>query len=91
MASAICVPLKELKNTSEFTKTVTEAAGPVIVTTNGHEAFVSMSLDHYEALCTEAARAKLYQAVDQAEDDIASGHVVDAREVTAALRAQYGL
>ena len=45
----------------------------------------------YEALCAEAARAKLYQAIDRAEADIAAGRVTDAREVSAGLRTKYGL
>lgn len=45
-----CVPMKELKNTAAFTETVQSAGGPVIVTKNGSEAFVSMSMDCYESL-----------------------------------------
>lgn len=63
MAPATCVPMKELKNTAEFTDTVQNAAGPVLVTKNGREAFVALSMSGYEALCAEAARAKLYQAI----------------------------
>ena len=91
MAPATCVPMKELKNTAEFTETVQNAAGPVLVTKNGREAFVALSMSGYEALCAEAARAKLYQAIDRAEADIDAGRVTDAREVSAGLRAKYGL
>ena len=77
MAPATCVPMKELKNTAEFTDTVQNAAGPVLVTKNGREAFVALSMSGYEALCAEA--------------DIAAGRVTDAREVSAGLRAKYGL
>ena len=91
MAPATCVPIKELKNTAEFTETVQAARGPVLVTKNGREAFVSMSVDCYEALCEEAARAKLYQAIDRAEADFESGRVYDAHEASAELRASYGL
>lgn len=88
---AVCVPIKELKNTAEFTETVCKADGPVTVTKNGRSAFVSMTPEYYEALCLEAARSRLYQAVDRAEADIAAGHVSDARASQAALRARYGL
>ena len=50
MAPATCVPMKELKNTAEFTDTVQNAAGPVLVTKNGREAFVALSMSGYEAL-----------------------------------------
>lgn len=91
MAPATCVPIKDLKNTSEFSDTVRSASGPVVVTKNGREAFVAMSPSCYESLCAEAARAGLYQAIDVAEQDIAQGRVSDAREVSASLRAAYGL
>ena len=91
MAPATCVPMKELKNTAEFTDTVQNAAGPVLVTKNGREAFVALSMGSYEALCAEAARAKLYQTIDRAEADIAAGRVTDVREASAGLRAKYGL
>ncbi len=91
MAPATCVPVKELKNTSSFTDTVQAAKGPVIVTKNGQEAFVSMSMDCYESLCLDAARARLYQAIDLAEDDFTAGRVVDARGLGVGLKDRYGL
>ena len=91
MAPAICVPVKDLKNTAAFTETVQSTSGPVIVTKNGQEAFVSMSLGCYEGLCAEAARSRLYQAIDRAEDDYASGRSIDARQLSSDLRQRYGL
>lgn len=91
MAPATCVPVKELKNTSNFTETVQSCPGPVIVTKNGQGAFVSMSLECYEALAVEAARAKLYQALDRAEDDVRAGRVRDAKEVIEGMRRSHGL
>ena len=91
MAPVICVPTKELKNTQSFTATVQEAEGPVIVTKNGKEAFVSMSLDCYDALVREGARARLYESIDRAEADIAAGRLIDARGKSSKLRARYGL
>lgn len=91
MAPAICVPTKELKNTQGFTSTVQAADGPVIVTKNGKEAFVSMSLECYDALLREGARARLYESIDRAESDIAAGRTVDAHEKSSELRARYGL
>ena len=91
MVPAVCVPVKDLKNTSEFTETVQSANGPVIVTKNGHEAFVSMSMECYEALQLDAARSQLYRAIDRAEEDMAAGRYVDARELSAKLRARYGV
>ncbi len=91
MALATCIPVKALKDTSAFTEAVQSADGPVIVTKNGHDAFVSMSLDCYESLCVEAARAKLYQAIDRAEEDFANGRTAEAGAFSSDLRDRYGL
>lgn len=87
----VCVPIKELKDTATFTSTVQKSEGPVIVTKNGHEAFVSMSMKEYESLRLDAARAKLYQAIDRAESDIADGNVTLADETVSYLKKRYGI
>ena len=87
----VCVPIKELKNTADFSRTVRESASPVIVTRNGADDFVAMTLEQYEALSLEAARARLYEAVDRGEDDIRCGRTVDARDAMERLRARHGL
>lgn len=88
---AICVPMRELKNTAEFTEAVCSADEPVVVTKNGREAFVSMSMDVYESLRLEAARAELYRAVDRAEADIAAGRTAEAHASNATAKAHHGL
>ena len=55
----VCVPIKDLKDTTAFAETVAEARGPVIVTRNGKDVFVSMSMDEYESMKMEAARSRL--------------------------------
>lgn len=86
-----CVPMKDLKNTARFTRTVLDSPEPVIVTNNGREAFVSMTPERYDELLLEAARARLYEVIDRAEEDIAAGRMVDANDFTASLRERYGL
>lgn len=86
-----CVPIKELKNTAEFARTVCEADGPVVVTRNGGTAFVSMSPEHYEALRLEACRARLYDEIERGEADVRAGRVVDARSSITTMRERYGL
>ena len=88
---SICVPIKELKDTASFTNKVQSASGPVIVTKNGHEAFVSMSMEAFESLKLEAARARLYQAVDRAECDIKNGYVTPAAETISQLKNRNGI
>ena len=87
----VCVPMKELKNTASFTRTVQTAGEPVIVTNNGKEAFVSMTPEYYDKLRFEAARLDLYQSLERAEEDRKAGRVVDAREFIDELRDRYGL
>ncbi len=88
---SICVPMKELKNTAAFTDTVCNSPEPVIVTKNGHEAFISMSPAVYESLRREAARSELYRMVDRSERDIESGRLTDALTSNELARARYGL
>lgn len=88
---AVCVPMRELKNTAEFTKLVCESDEPVTVTRNGREAFISMTPERYEALRMEAARAQLYASVQRAEEDIAQGKTVAADTVIASLRERHGI
>ncbi len=86
-----CVPIKELKNTAEFSRLVEESPSPVIVTKNGYDSFVAMTTQAYEALKLEAARAKLYQIVAQSERDIAENRTVEAHSAIADARERYGL
>ena len=61
------------------------------MTKNGKEAFVSISLDCYDALVREGARARLYESIDRAEADIAADRLGDARAKSSELRVRYGL
>lgn len=87
----ICVPIKELKNTASFARLVEGSSDPVIVTKNGFEAFAVMTVEKLDALRLEAARAQLYRDVDEAEVDLAAGHVLNARESQQKARERYGL
>ena len=87
----VCVPIRDMKNTAEFSKTVEDAAEPVIVTRNGREAFAVMTVEQLDALRMEAARAELYQRVIEAEQDVAAGRLAEARASQRAVRERYGL
>ena len=86
----VCVSIKDMKNTAEFTETVSAAGEPVFVTKNGREALVSMAPEVYEGLRREAARARLYDVVERGLGDARCGNVRDAKSATASLRAAYG-
>lgn len=86
-----CVPIKDLKDTAAFTKTVESAAGPVTVTRNGYDAFVVMRTDDYEALQDELARTRLSLRIARAEKEYAAGQFSDGVEFVNEIRQQYGL
>lgn len=87
----ICAPVKDLKNTAEFTRLVTEADEPVMVTTNGKVSFVAMSIEEYDALRAEGALSRLYETLDRAEADVKAGNWTSADETVARLKQRYGL
>ena len=84
------VPIKELKDTTGFASLV-EDAGEVLVTRNGTDVFAAMSMEQLEAYRLDAARAQLYDLVDEAEADFAAGNIADARTSQAQARKRYGL
>lgn len=86
-----CIPIKEIKNTTEFARIVEESPEPVIVTRNGREAFAAMSIELLDAMRMERARAELYRLLDEAEEASRAGRVVDARESIQRTRVRYGL
>ena len=86
-----CIPIKEIKNTTEFARIVEESPEPVIVTRNGREAFAAMSIELLDAMRMERARAELYRLLDEAEEASRAGRVVDAHESIQRTRDRYGL
>ena len=90
----VCVPIKDLKDTAKFARTVEEAPGPVIVTRNGYDAFVVMRSADYDAMLSdrdEAAKQKLLARIALAEKEKAEGKYTDGPEAFAELRERYGL
>lgn len=65
--------------------------GPVIVTKNGRENMVVLTLATFETLQLESARNVLYERIDRAEQDFAAGRVVDGFEAIGRIREKYGL
>ena len=45
---AYCVPIKDMKDTANFTKMVQESTHPIFVTRNGREEFVVMSTEVFQ-------------------------------------------
>ncbi|HIY84601.1 MAG TPA: type II toxin-antitoxin system Phd/YefM family antitoxin [Candidatus Rubneribacter avistercoris] len=86
-----CVPIKDMKDTAAFARTVEQAATPVTVTRNGYDAFVVMRSDDYEALQEELARMRLMERVARAEHEFATGRYADGASFVKDIRERYGL
>lgn len=87
----VCVPVKDLRDTSAFLELVESSASPVTVTRNGYDQFVAIRSKDYDELCRQAARNRLLERMLIAEHERAEGKTVDAKEEIAELRARYGL
>ena len=55
----VCVPVKDMRDTSRFAELVESSAGPVTVTKNGYSKFVVMRSEEYDRMEAELARARL--------------------------------
>ena len=82
------VPIKELKNTNRISQMCHESQEPIYVTKNGYGDMVIMSMEAYERqMVLTEVEAKLAAA----EEQVASGNVLDAKQSFAALREKYGV
>ena len=82
------IPIKDLKNTSTVSEMCHQLNEPVYITKNGYGDMVIMSMEYFELL---NRRMEIYDALNRSEQDIQNGHVKDARESLASMRAHYGL
>lgn len=82
------IPIRDLKNTSELSKICHQTDEPVFVTKNGYGDLVVMSMEAYEK---SAFLHDVYAKLEQAEQDVKQGRVLDARSSLAALREKHGL
>ncbi|MDO4437233.1 MAG: type II toxin-antitoxin system Phd/YefM family antitoxin [Coriobacteriaceae bacterium] len=86
----VCVPVRDVKDTTKFIEVLNNSDAPVTVTRNGYDAFVAMSNEVYEGIRLNAAKAKLYEHLQEAERDIESGDVMDFDAFISGLRSQNG-
>lgn len=87
----VCVPVKELRDTSAFLELVETTEGPVTVTKNGYDQFVAIRSADYDELCRSASKNRLLERMLIAERERSEGRTVDARELISDLRTRYGL
>lgn len=82
------VPIKELKNTNRISQMCHESQEPIYVTKNGYGDMVIMSMEVHER---QMVLAEVEAKLAAAEEQVASGKVLDAKQAFAALREKYGV
>lgn len=81
------IPIKDLKNTGEISQMCHSADEPIFVTKNGYSDMVLMSNATYDSLIE---RIRLYQLLAESEKDVEDGNLIDADDVFAEMRQNYG-
>ena len=82
------IPIRDLKNTNAISQRCHETAEPIFVTKNGYGDMVIMSMEIFEKTMS---RQSMYQDIELAEEQIASGRVKDARAALRETRTKYGI
>ena len=82
-----CIPIRDLKNTSEISILCQQTHGPIYITKNGYTDMVIMSASTYEKIRV----LSVYEKLIEAEDDVAEGRVSDAFTSLRQMRMKYGL
>ncbi|MDO4798179.1 MAG: hypothetical protein Q4A01_09205 [Coriobacteriales bacterium] len=85
------VPVRDLKDTARFCRTVRESDGPIVVTRNGYDEFFVLTPDLFHEFVMMRRRQELYNEVDAAEARLASGQGVSARDALAQIRRHHGV
>ncbi|MGC2763031.1 MAG: type II toxin-antitoxin system Phd/YefM family antitoxin [Candidatus Binatus sp.] len=79
------------RKSGQFLKQIKKSKRPVVLTVNGKAEAVVQDAQAYQQLLDIAARADVYEALRQSEDDIARGRTRPAREIFNELRRRYGI
>jgi prevent-host-death family protein len=79
------------RKSKQFLKQIKKTKRPIVLTVNGKAEAVVQDAEAYQRLLDIAARADVYEAIRQSEDDIAHGRTRPAEEVFAEFRRRHGL
>lgn len=82
------IPIRDLKKTSELSKLCRGVNEPVFITKNGYGDMVIMSMETYERTMF---LNDVYRKLDEGEQSIKSGDVMDAFDSLKAIREKHGL
>ena len=67
------------RNSGKFLKQIKKSKRPIVLTVNGKAEAIVQDAEEYQRLLDIAARADVYEALRQSDDDIAHGHYRCAR------------
>lgn len=82
------IPIRDLKKTSEISELCQNTDGPVFVTKNGYGDMVIMSMETYERTMY---MNDVYRKLEQGEQSIKAGEVMDGFDSLAGIREKYEL
>ncbi len=79
------------RKSGKFLKQIKKSKRPIVLTVNGHAEAVVQDAEAYQRLLDIAARADVYEALRQSEDDIAHGRTRPARQFFEEFRRRHGI
>lgn len=82
------IPIRDLKDTAAISQMCNESNTPIYITKNGYGDMVIMSMKAYEE---RLLMLDVYRCLDEAEEEVQSGKLLDARQAMKELRAKYEL
>ena len=82
------IPIRDLKDTAAISQMCNESNEPIYITKNGYGDMVIMSMKAYEE---KMYLLDVYAKLAEAEEEVRTGQVAEARQALKALRAKHGL
>ena len=82
------IPIRDLKDTAAISQMCNESNEPIYITKNGYGDMVIMSMKAYEE---KMYLLDVYAKLADAEEEVRTGQVTEARQALRALRAKHGL
>ena len=82
------IPIRDLKDTAAISQMCNESNEPIYITKNGYGDMVIMSMKAYEE---KMHLLDVYAKLAEAEEEVRTGQVTEARQALKALRAKHGL
>jgi len=82
------IPIRDLKKTSELSELCRKLKEPVFITKNGYGDMVIMSMETYEKTML---MNDIYKKLDEVEQSISKGEVIDGFESLRKTREKYSL